>query len=60
MQRIATVPIHFLQKHYENTPMQHTAIFHVRKNDNFHLKFFYFFLIFTQNIDCGYALEPPQ
>ena len=35
--------------------MQHTAIFHARKNDNFHLN-----LIFAQNIDCGYTLEPPQ
>ena len=49
-----------LPKHYENTPMQHTAIFHARKNDNFHLIFFDYFLIFAQNIDCGYTLEPPQ
>ena len=27
-----------LENHYENTLMQHTAIFHARKNDNFHLK----------------------
>ena len=33
--------------HYENTPMQHTAIFHDCKNDNFQLKFYNFFL------DCG-------
>ena len=46
--------------HYENAPMQHTAIFHARKNDNFHLKMFDLFLIFAQNIDCGYTLEPPQ
>ena len=26
--------------HYENTPIQHTAIFHARKNDYFHLKMF--------------------
>ena len=37
--------------------MQHTAIFHARKNDNFHLNFFYYFLIFAQNIDCGYTLD---
>ena len=47
-------------KHYENTPIEHTAIFHARKNDNFHLKIFDYFLIFAQNIDCGYMLEPPQ
>ena len=40
--------------------MQHTAIFHARKNDNFHLKIFDYFLIFAQNIDCGYTLELPQ
>ena len=46
--------------HYENTPMQHTAIMHARKNDDFHLKSFDYFLILAQNIDCGYTLEPPQ
>ena len=46
--------------HYKNTPMHHTAIFHGCKNDNFQMKFFYIFLIFAQNIDCGYTLEPPQ
>ena len=28
------------------------------KNRNY-LKFFIFFLFFSQNIDCGYSLEPP-
>ena len=46
--------------HYKNMPMQHTAIFHGSKNDHFHLKFFYYFRIFAQNIDRGYTLEPPQ
>ena len=46
--------------HYENTPMQHTAIFHGCKSDNFRLKLFDFCHIFAQNIDCGYTLEPPQ
>ena len=27
--------------------------------ENFQLKFFYIFLIFAPNIDCGYTLEPP-
>ena len=49
-----------LIEHYENTPMQYTAIFHVCKNDNFQLKVFDYFHIFAQNIDCGYTLEPPQ
>ena len=40
--------------------VQYTAIFHGCKNDNFQMKFFDIFLIFAQNIDCGYTLEPPQ
>ena len=46
--------------HYENTPVQHSVIFHGFKNDNFQMKIFDVFLIFAQNIDCGYTLEPPQ
>ena len=30
------------------------------KNDNFQLKNFDIFLIFAQNIYCGYTLEPPK
>ena len=30
------------------------------KNQNFHWIFFYIFLIFAQNIVCGYALDPPR
>ena len=41
-----------------NTPMQQTAIFHGCKKDKFQKK--KFLLIFAQNIDCGYTLEPPQ
>ena len=48
-----------LCKHYENMPMQYTEIFQVVKSDNFQ-NFFYSFLIFAQNIDCGYTLEPPR
>ena len=40
--------------------VQYTAIFHGCKKDNFQMKFFDIFLIFAQNIDCGYTLEPPQ
>ena len=46
--------------HYENTPMQYTAIFYGCKNDNFQMKNSDIFLIFAQNIDCGYTLEPPH
>ena len=38
---------------------KHTANFHGYKNDNFQLNFFDI-QIFSQNIDCGYTLEPPQ
>ena len=30
------------------------------KIENFQLKIFDIFLIFAQNIDCGYTLEPPR
>ena len=30
------------------------------KNENFQLKNLDIFLIFAQNIDCGYTLEPPR
>ena len=50
-----------LTYHYENTPMQYTAaIFHGCKNVHFQMNFLNIFLIFAQNIDCGYTLEPPQ
>ena len=42
-------------KHYENTPMQYTAIFRGSKNDNFQLNSFDYFHIFAQNIYCGYT-----
>ena len=40
--------------------MQYKEIFKVIKNENFPLKNFDIFLIFAQNIDCGYTLEPPH
>ena len=39
--------------------MQYTVIFHGCKNVIFQMIFFNIFLIFAQNIDCGYTLEPP-
>ena len=39
--------------------MQYTEIFKVVKSENFQkVSFFYSFLIFALNIDCGYTLEP--
>ena len=49
-----------MTKHYANTPMQYTAIFHGCKNVNFQMKEYNIFLIFAQNIDCGYTLDPPH
>ena len=46
--------------HYANMPMQYTAIFHGCKNVHFQMNFLNIFLIFAQNIDRGYTLEPPH
>ena len=42
--------------------MQYTEIFLALKIESFQLKKFdiIIFLIFAQNIDCGYTLEPPR
>ena len=45
--------------HYENMPMQYTDFFSVINKWKFHQKNLDSFLIFAQNTDCGYALEPP-
>ena len=46
--------------HYENTPIQTHCKFYHRKYENIKMKNCDIFLIFAQNIDCGYSLEPPQ
>ena len=48
-----------ISRHYENTPILYTAIFHGCKEEYFPMKKGVF-LIFAQTIDCGYTLEPPQ
>ena len=48
------------RSHYANTPMQYTAILHGCKNVHFQMNLFNIFIIFAQNISCGYTLEPPQ
>ena len=50
----------FIALHYENLSMQYTEIFLALQIENFQLKIFDTFLIFAQNIDCGYTLEPPR
>ena len=44
----------------ENLPMQYTEIFSTLKIEDFIRQFLIFFLIFAQNIDCEYTLEPPR
>ena len=44
-----------VSQHYDNAPMQYTTIVHGYKNDNFQVKNYNIFLIFAQNIDCGYT-----
>ena len=46
--------------HYENMSVQYEAISKSGKNDILDVKNVTFFLIFAQNIDCGYTLEPPH
>ena len=46
--------------HYENMFMQYTDFSSAVKIENFHWTNFDIFLIFAQNIDCGYTLEPPR
>ena len=37
--------------------VQYIAIYHDCKNGNFQMKKYDIFLIFAQNIDCGYTLH---
>ena len=46
--------------HYANMPMHYAEILKDYKNDIFFYEKFEYFLIFAQNIDCGYTLEPPH
>ena len=41
-------------------PCNIQGIFSGVKIENLQLKIFGIFLIFAQNIDCGYTLEPPR
>ena len=58
--RVLHKPAFTVTVHYENMPMQYAEIFKDVKKQNFQLKFLDIFLIFAQNIDCGYTLEPPR
>ena len=52
------VPVRTAIEHYANMSVQYSAFFKNCKNDNFQMKNSDIFLIFAQNIDCGYTLEP--
>ena len=47
-------------RHYENTPIQIYWKFYHQKKWKFSDKNSDIFRISTQNIDCGYSLEPPR
>ena len=59
-QRLVSVYEDRIVYHYENTPVQYTAIFHGCKNEKNLMKNCDIFLIFALNIDRGYTLEPPR
>ena len=46
--------------HYEHTPIKKILQILQPKRENFQKKHFDIFHISTQNIDCGYLLEPPR
>ena len=46
--------------HHEYSHIQYTDFFSAVKIKKFLSSEFYIFNIFTQNIDCGYTLEPPS
>ena len=48
-----------MNNHYKNTPIQIYWEFYYLKNENFQMKNSDSFNISSQNIDCGYSLEPP-
>ena len=54
------IPLSIHAKHFDNIPMQYTAIFTDVKNVNFQTKIMIFFFFFAWGIDCGCALEPPH
>ena len=47
-----------MKYYYENTPIQ--LFTYIAKTENFQVKNSDIFQISTQNIVCGYFLEPPQ
>ena len=61
-EKLLTGTLNKSRNHYANMSVQYTAIFHGRKNGtcNYQMKKGDIFLIFAQNMDRGYTLEPPH
>ena len=57
---VMTVHCDTMADHYENTPIQIYRKFHLQKLKNIEIKNSDIFHISSQNIDCGYSLEPPR
>ena len=52
--------MHYANNHYENMPIEIYRKISPPKTENFHIKNSEIFHISSQNIDCGYSLEPPR
>ena len=59
-EKLLTGTLNKSRNHCANMSVQYTAIFHGRKNGNYQMKKCDIFLIFAQNMDRGYTLEPPH
>ena len=58
---VVVVAVVFCRQSEEQcVPMYYTDFSFALKIENFQGFFFHIFLIFFQNIDCGYTLEPPR
>ena len=55
--KVSSLHGHALRKHAH---MIYSNFFQFKKSIIFRGKYFIFFLISAQNIDCGYTLEPPR
>ena len=57
---VSNFPYSDFQFHYENMPIQTYWKFYHQNIKSFDKKFWYFFHISAQSINCGYSLEPTQ
>ena len=63
-QTLCSVRCYFADSFFWDSSRKHAHVINsnlqICKNDDFQSFFLNIFLIFAQNIDCGYTLEPPQ